>query len=824
MHFKYWPIARKLAALCLAFGLVPVALVATMMFRQSATTVRDRAADRLRETAGHVADKIDRNLFERYGDVQAFGFNEVVRDRTQWYRAGADDNRIAERMNAYVAAYGLYLTTEFVDTQGRLIAVNDRNASGTSIPSAPLHLVSYAQAPWFRSCMAGRYTERMANSDTANMHATGTIITPSARDASVAAAYGALAEETVGFSAPVRTQSGEVLGCWRNLASMTMVRGILADAMRDLAATGYRNAVVTVVDSTGRALASSGRADLVPTLLASETAEGGALPALKRGEAGRHVVTLQDTTVQVAYAHLRGALGYPGMNWGVIVSVPQHEIDTAANLGELQMAAVAMVVGIGALIVLLGFLIGQKVAAPIGQVAHVAAGVAVGRLDQSASWMWHDEMGRVAASLNDIVGSQRELASTARQIAKGDTSVDTTMRSEYDEMGGAFTSLRDTLASLVGETYALANAAQNGDLATRGDTASFEGAFQQMVGGINATLDAVSAPLGEAQTVLARVAARDLTARMQGRYAGDHAALSTSLNSAIADLGAALTDVQHEAEGIAGATQEIASAAQVQANGAARQVELLQNMSVEVATQRARSVETAQEAKSLATLVAATHQAAGEGRGRVEDVASAMHIIRDRATETQKIARKIEEIAAQTNMLALNAAVEAARAGTAGAGFAVVADEVRSLARRASEAAKETQTVIDGAVRSVADGVRLGEVAVGVLQSIEAHAEDAARLVGSISRNAADQAAGIDAINGSTGSLADVVSASAANAEETAAAAEEMSTQAGTMLSLVEQFALERPSPTATRARAQRSAPVLVGVGGRDDDDEVLVF
>jgi hypothetical protein len=46
-----------------------------------ATSARERAADRLRETAGHLADKVDRNLFERYGDVQAFGLNDVVLER-----------------------------------------------------------------------------------------------------------------------------------------------------------------------------------------------------------------------------------------------------------------------------------------------------------------------------------------------------------------------------------------------------------------------------------------------------------------------------------------------------------------------------------------------------------------------------------------------------------------------------------------------------------------------------------------------------------------------------------------------------------------------
>ncbi len=82
-----------------------------------------------------------------------------------------------------------------------------------------------------------------------------------------------------------------------------------------------------------------------------------------------------------------------------------------------------------------------------------------------------------------------------------------------------------------------------------------------------------------------------------------------------------------------------------------------------------------------------------------------------------KFVEVINNISEQTNLLALNAAIEAARAGDQGRGFAVVADEVRSLALRASEAAAEIGSLVDGIgsetistdqqIRDVSDDCRL---------------------------------------------------------------------------------------------------------------------
>jgi methyl-accepting chemotaxis protein len=74
--------------------------------------------------------------------------------------------------------------------------------------------------------------------------------------------------------------------------------------------------------------------------------------------------------------------------------------------------------------------------------------------------------------------------------------------------------------------------------------------------------------------------------------------------------------------------------------------------------------------------------------GAVE-TASAVAALSAASGEVGDIVKLITSIAEQTNLLALNATIEAARAGSAGKGFAVVATEVKELAQATATAAAE---------------------------------------------------------------------------------------------------------------------------------------
>lgn len=144
----------------------------------------------------------------------------------------------------------------------------------------------------------------------------------------------------------------------------------------------------------------------------------------------------------------------------------------------------------------------------------------------------------------------------------------------------------------------------------------------------------------------------------------------------------------------------------------------------------------AAEAEQSAAARAAEQAMLTELEGVVKAAAQALEAMRaidEGARRITEITTLVEEIAFQTNLLALNAAVEAARAGEGGKGFAVVAQEVRALAQRASQAASNINGLISKSAAQVADGVQLVEATGHSLADIRAKTEKAGALVSEIS-------------------------------------------------------------------------------------------
>ncbi|GLC25332.1 HAMP domain-containing methyl-accepting chemotaxis protein [Roseisolibacter agri] len=492
----------------------------------------------------------------------------------------------------------------------------------------------------------------------------------------------------------------------------------------------------------------------------------------------------------------------------------QASADAADTFTRGKQLVVGVLFAAVLLSIVLAVTLVRGIAIPVGRVTGqlrlLADGDVTGTADgaRDADAARRDEVGTLAAACADLRRSQRAIAGAAEALGDGDLSVAVDPRGERDVLGHAFVRLRATVERLTGDVASLTVAAREGRLDTRADAARYRGAFAELMDGLNATLDAVVAPMQESTAVLERLAQRDLTARVNGDYAGDHARVKDALNAAVDALGEALREVASASDQVAAAGGQIAGGAQVLAEGASEQAATLEEVAASVHELNAmaeRSVENAGEARALA---ATTQSSATAGAEKMTRLASALDAIKTSADQTVRIVKTIDEIAFQTNLLALNAAVEAARAGDAGRGFAVVAEEVRALALRSAEAARNTAALIEESAQRVAGGVVLGQQVAADFSEMTRQVSRTSEVVTEIAAASEQQTGGVRQIVQAIGEMNGATQQTAANAEEAAAAAEELSAQAARLQEVVGEFRLgtSQAAPAAPRAAGEAQA------------------
>ncbi len=310
----------------------------------------------------------------------------------------------------------------------------------------------------------------------------------------------------------------------------------------------------------------------------------------------------------------------------------------------------------------------------------------------------------------------------------------------------------------------------------------------------------------------------DLTKRLDHRKRDEIGAMCASFNTFMdklhgtiakvsgitGQLAAAAVQVQGTSQQIAHGTQRVSS----QSTGIATAAEEMAATSTEIAhncvVAVAEARNTTESARAGVAVVESTISNMDTIARRVTTAARTVEALGRRSDEIGEIIGTIEDIADQTNLLALNAAIEAARAGEQGRGFAVVADEVRALAERTTRATgtigemiAAVQSETGSAVASMKQGVedvaagtkearRSGDALGEILQLIG----NVTSQINQIATAAEQQTATTREISGNMLLITDVVRETAGGAQDSAAAAEQLSRQALDLKTLVGQFRL----------------------------------
>ena len=744
-----WGITAKLTTLFVLFGFIPMMVVGLIAYNAS-LTIEESVGNRYQAMSEGVADKIDRNLFERYGDVQAFGLNQVLAQKAAWYRTGVESNPIIQIIDQYVDTYDLYSLSILVDLDGRVIAVNSKDADGKPIHSQDIYGKNYRESAWFRALNAQQFTTSMPFAAPGNTVATGTYIEDLHVDPDVKTAYPGDDGLTLGFSAPVY-RDGKVVAYWSNRAKFSLVEDILRVTQQVMKKSGFHNSGVILLDKDGKILAeydpaSAGtdqfRHDFA-TLMTANLADRG-LMAAKGAVAGNPGFTIEPhhrTGVPqvIGYTHLKGALGYPGMNWSILVLV-NHAEATADARAINQNVLIAILVCL-MIILVIGILIGRIGAKGIVRVSQAVSKLAGGALDTRVPVQTKDELGTLAQGFNEM-GSTLQAKITMEQAQ-------TAQMEQF----------------LVVVKRVLANLAQ-GNLTDRIPDAC-----------LTKSCD------------------------------GDLDQIRVSLNVAITNLNHSLATVHEAAENVTTGAEEITKGNEDLAQRTSQQAASLEETSSAMEEMTSTVKQNADSAKQANQLAIVARDVANKGGAVTIKAVEAMGEINKSSRKIADIITVIDEIAFQTNLLALNAAVEAARAGEHGRGFAVVASEVRNLAQRSASAAKEIKGLINESIQRVTDGSELVNQSGKTLEEIVVSVKRVTDIIAEITAASQEQASGIEQVNKAIMEMDESTQQNAALVEEATSASQSMKEQARELMGLVSSFTLTQ---TAQESHVRSSvAPAL---------------
>jgi len=303
-----------------------------------------------------------------------------------------------------------------------------------------------------------------------------------------------------------------------------------------------------------------------------------------------------------------------------------------------------------------------------------------------------------------------------------------------------------------------------------------------------------------------KVAAGDLTgAPIRSELPNEAGDLLRALDSMNADLNSLVGQVRAASMDLSSTSTELATTSQVQEEVVASFGASSAEVAAAVREITLTGQELSREMEHVNAIASATARLAGEGRGQLESMETAMKsldtatanvaerlaAINEKAVIIGSVVTTITKVAEQTNLLSVNAAIEAEKAGEYGRGFLVVAREIRRLADQTAQATLDIERMVEE---------MQGAVSTGVME-MDRFSDQVRRNVGdtrNINRSMSEIIGSVDEANRSFGTVREGMQSQATGAAQIAEAMTTLSSNAKSSGEAVREFS--RATDTLNRS------------------------
>jgi methyl-accepting chemotaxis protein len=375
--------------------------------------------------ATSVIEKIDRNFYERFGDVQAFAFNRLAIKTAASDTVSGDAQDFINTMVSYYVLYDLMMIT---DIKGNVVATNTIDKTGKVINNRDLLGRNFANEDWFRTCISGSgpeggawYSDFMINKLSAGVNGNN--------------GWG------MAFAAPIKAKNGEVVGVWYNFANWAEVTQGIRKETQDLLNKNVPGTFLVVTNQLNETIdADADKLVLNNTKISEADFNGGASFDYNGKKINSDEYIVAKTTGHGAYI-------YKGKDWNVLTFIPKAKF-TWDYFVENLLILIISVIAIVIFICYIFYLLATRISSNINRIKDDVVELSTGNLIDVVELNSEDEIGDMSRSMKTLVNGLKEKSEFAQKIGDGDLLANYNVDSEKDGLGVSLLSMRENLVKV----------------------------------------------------------------------------------------------------------------------------------------------------------------------------------------------------------------------------------------------------------------------------------------------------------------------------------------------------------------------------------------